>query len=125
MIAKELIDDVSPFLPLQVDFITWNDPALILAGKGWELSTVSSWRIVNNKNVLELGCYDKGALEALEELQKNPIVSIELQSSHLLSDPFLIFGNGYKLEVFSTTFLEPWVFNSPSGIAYVASPSNE
>lgn len=122
MITK-IINDLSNFLPLSMDSIEWSDPTLILIGKNWSFSTVSSWRIIKN-NKLIAGCYDEDALKIIKELSKSKVVSVEIQSNHISIDPVFIFSNGYKLEIFSTTFLEPWTFDFSSGTVYVASPSS-
>jgi len=119
---KKVIKDISVFLPLFLEAVEWNDPNLILIGKTWSFSTISCWRIING-NKLICGCYDKEVIEVLDQIKNTSIVSIEIQSNHLFADPVFIFSNGYKLEVFSTTYYEPWIFGSPSGIDYDASPS--
>ena len=122
MISK-IIKDVINFTPLIVDYIEWNDPILSFGGNNWSFYSVSSWRaILNNK--LDFACYDDVTEEKLKRLQNNHIISIEIQSNHLPSDPVFVFSNGYKLEIFSVTYLEPWVFGSPTTIVHIGSPSD-
>ena len=117
-----MINSVSSFLPLPVETVEWNDPNLILAGMTWSFSSVSSWRIIKD-NKLVSGCYDKDSASISSILKNSEIILVEIQSSQLYIDPVFTFSNGYKLEIFSTTFLEPWIFDFSSGIVYVASPS--
>ncbi len=121
---RRIIKDVANFLPLHVDSVEWNDPNLILAGKGWSFSTIGSWRLIKNSK-LECGCYDEKSGLIIQKMQGASIVSIDVQSIHIAADPVFIFSNGYKMEIFSTTFLEPWIFNFSSNVVYVASPSDE
>lgn len=119
---KKLIENISDFLPLSIHSIEWNDPNLIIIGENWKFSTVSSWRLIK-KNKLICGCYDVEAIEVIKEIKDLSINSIDVQSIQLLVDPVFIFSNEYKLEIFATTFFEPWIFEIPSGLVYVASPS--
>lgn len=119
----EIIRNIAVFLPLSIDLIEWNDPCLTLVGKNWNFFTTSSWRIIES-NKLICGCYDNDAFKTLNEIKNLDIISIDIQSNHLLADPIFLISNGYKLEIFSTIFFEPWTFNFSSGIVYVSSPSD-
>ena len=119
---KKLIENITGFLPLSISSIEWNDPSLIIIGENWKFSTVSSWRLIKNDRLV-CGCYDQEALEFIKKIEKSFVDSLTIQSNELPTDPVFILSNGYKLEIFATTFLEPWIFELPSGLVYVASPS--
>lgn len=120
---KEIIASTSAFLPLKIKSIEWINPVFNIIGEGWNFSTLSGWRIVNNGKLI-CGSEDRMADEAINQLSTLSIISIEIQSDHLPEDPVFKFENGYKLEIFSAMFFEPWVFRVPSKNAplYVASP---
>ncbi len=119
----DIIRNIAAFLPLSIDLIEWNDPCLTLVGKNWNFFTTSSWRIIDS-NKLICGCYDNDGFKTLNEIKKLDIISIDIQSNHLPAYRIFLISNGYKLEIFSTTFFEPWTFNFSSGIVYVSSPSD-
>src|SRR5258708_4085039 len=120
---KSIIRDVEKFLPLNVEAVDWSDPVLTLTGPRWSFSTMSSWRLVENR-VQICGCDDEFAQEMISDLEGVNIIAIEIQSMILLVDPVFVFSNSKKLEIFSSSYLEPWIFNFSSGITYVASPSD-
>lgn len=120
---SKILKNISSFLPLSVNTITWDDPTLMLRGSDWNFSTIGSWRIVTSHCVV-CGCYDQDTSQVLLELQSTKIISLEIQSTQLPIDPVFTFSNGSKLEIFSTTYLEPWVLDFSSGTVYVASPSD-
>ncbi|WP_068468687.1 hypothetical protein [Candidatus Protochlamydia phocaeensis] len=121
---KKIIKNVARFLPLHIDSVEWNDPNLILIGKDWSFSTIGCWRLIDH-NKLECGCYDEESIISIQKIKNLSIVAIDIQSTQLSVDPVFTFSNGYKLEVFSTTFLEPWIFDFSSDVVYVASPSDD
>ena len=122
---KKIIKEFTQLLPLSVEKIEWNDPSLILIGNNWNFATITSWRIIN-ANELICGCYDKNAGDEIQKLKQFKIISIDIQSNHLSIDPIFEFSDEYKnrckLEIFSTTFLEPWIFDFSSDVVYVSSP---
>ena len=121
---KKIISDISKFLPLVVDYIEWDDPTLSFGGNRWGLSTISCWRVIKS-NKLDFGCDDDIANEEVKKFLSDSVVSIEIQSEYLPSDPVFIFSKGHRLEIFSVMYLEPWVFGSPTGVVHVGSPSDD
>lgn len=119
---KLITEDVKEFLPLYLESIEWNDPYLNLKGRGWNFSSVCSWRVVY-KDKLMSGCYDDDAQETIRKLENSTIEKVLIQSNELSVDPVFIFSNEFKLEFFSTTYYEPWVFGLPPGMVFVGSPS--
>lgn len=120
---KEIIKDIKQPMSLIVDYTEWSDPVLSFGGNNWSFYSVSSWRVIVN-NKLDFACYDSVAEEKLKNFLNNNIISLEIQSDHLPSDPIFVFSNGCKLEIFSVTYLEPWVFGFHPHIVYVGSPSD-
>lgn len=111
------------FLPLKIEVISWNDPELLLYGERWSFNTLSSWRIVNNGRLL-CGCYDESSKEIIEQLTDLSIVTIDPQTIDLPIDLAFGISNGYKLEIFSTSYYEPWTLGLPNEPLYVACPSD-
>ncbi|MBN9378013.1 MAG: hypothetical protein BGO14_00830 [Chlamydiales bacterium 38-26] len=118
----KITEYVNKSLPLYLETIEWDDPSLTIIGKEWSFYSLSSWRIVY-ENKLICGCYDKEATDKLKLLESSYIENIWIQSNFLTVDPVFIFANEYILELFSTTYLEPWIFRLSSKDVYVASPS--
>lgn len=120
---KQIIQSVTKKLPLMIESIDWDDPILTLAGKDWNFSTRSSWRICN-ENVLVVGCYDSEATKIINTIKNCQITSVEIQGKYSKFDPVFRLSNGLLIEFFSTTYYEPWTFDFSSGIVYVASPAD-
>jgi hypothetical protein len=110
---------ISPFLPLIIDEVEWENYNLTLKGLSWHLRMFdNNWRLLDDRGLLLYGCYDNGISEALNQLKMLKIVKIKDQSTQIPSDPVLIFSNEYKLEVFSTMRLRPWIFTISSEDIY-------
>ena len=120
---NELCYEIEQFLPLNLESSEWNDPVLHFYGKNWGFSTMSPWRIVQNNRLL-FGWSDETVENVINKIKNYTIVSIQIQSNDFPVDPVFIFSNGYRLEVFSTFYLDPWVFQLPSGAFYNGNPSD-
>ncbi len=120
---KNLFKNISDSLPLEITTALWEYPNLNLSGENWSLNINCSWRIIDNDKLL-CGCEDTDAEEVLTKLKSLSIIEIKPQSAFLPIDPTLILSNSYKLEIFSTTYFEPWIFELPNKPVFVASPSD-
>ena len=114
---------VNPCLPLLVENANWDGTTLHFHGKEWRFSSMAAWRIIyNNKFISGSGMtHDFKIIARIKNLY---IVAIEIQSPDFPIDPVLIFSNGYRLELFSTFYLEPWIFSLPGPIVYAADPTS-
>ena len=119
---KEVFINAKNFLPLIPTYIEWNDPELLIGGEGWNFCTLCSWRVIDGKRIL-FSCTEQPS-QIIENLKKIPIISITPQSTQLPMDFVFAFSNGYKLEIFSTLDVEPWILKFPVAPVYVACPTD-
>lgn len=120
--ARQALYQLQKKLPLAIEKFSWNDPNLLLGGAGWHISITTGWRIVSADRLL-LGS-DHATLPSLQTLISNSaIVECEVQSQHCGLDPALVLDNGYILEIFSSSYLEPWVMQIFETGTFVSSPS--
>ncbi len=120
---QELVTALQGNFPLLVEEIAWDESILVIRGKDWKFYTRNPWRIINREKLI-CGCYDDEIADELNQLQSDVIVSITEQTIRLPVDIAFEFSRGVFLEIFSVSGYEPWVFNTPSGFVYVASPSD-
>ena len=120
---KNFFNSIDSFLPLVPSTILWDSPNLNISGANWSFYTSCAWRIIDKEKMI-CGCEDLDTAEILNLLVDIEIVKIFPQSKNLSIDPVFVFSNGYKLELFSTTYFEPWTFALPQDPVYVASPSD-
>ncbi|KGQ19958.1 hypothetical protein LF41_2465 [Lysobacter dokdonensis DS-58] len=64
----------------------------------------------------------QSALDAI--VAGRAIVGCEAQSTRSTIDPALLFDGGITLEIFSVTYLEPWIVVTAGRGHFVASPSD-
>ena len=120
---SNLIATLSRILPLSIERAEWSDPILSICGGGWSFNTTSTWRLVDEDKLIS-GSEDESSKNAIKGLVGLDIVRCEPMSSTPTLDPRFVYKNGLKLEVFSATVTEPWVFSLRDGPTFVASPSS-
>ncbi len=120
---KTLFKTINSYVPLSIISVEWSYPALNISGPNWIFNINCAWRITDNQKLV-CGCEDPDASEVLKNLIDQEIIEILSQSTSLSIDPILVLSNNYKLEVFSTTYLEPWIFELPNKSVFVSSPSD-
>ena len=113
-----LLQNTSNFLPLLIEKISWDGDTLILGGDGWNFSTLSAWRIIDDSDV-QVACWGKGVDGAINELVGLSIIEVGYQGISIEVDPLFKLSDGRLLEVFSTDTIEPWVMQLPDGKIYV------
>lgn len=104
------LEKLSAKLPIAVLNVEWNDPILIVGGAGWSFAIVSPWRIVADE-ALMLGSDSATQDFVWDLLYDQMVVSCDLQSKNAPLDLALSLENGWVLEVFSVTSLEPWTLS--------------
>ena len=115
--VREFIRQFHKVGPLTISEVQYDDYNLSLMGAGWSLNTTSSWRILSNDGLF--GNHDGETKEIIKFLIGETIASInEFGEADL--DFTLSFGNGNKLQVFSNSYFEPWIFNFDGQITLVA-----
>lgn len=117
--VKEALARLNETLPGPVLSLDWDDPVLQLQGQGWRLTITTPWRLTNACGLL-LASDDASATELTNVLLRETLVSCGAQSAHFALDPILIFSNGFALEVFSTTAMEPWILSWGEADLFVA-----
>lgn len=120
---QQLCLEAASELPLKIESLEWDDPVLNFYGHNWGFSTMSAWRIVQD-GVIVCSSQEQNKASYLQKMKGEWIKSIEIQSEELPVDPVFILSNGYRLEIFSTFYLEPWVFRLPTGGFYNGSPAD-
>jgi hypothetical protein len=99
--------NVSQYLPLHIQEVSWDEVSLNLNGEGWYFNLNSVWRLTDGEKML-VGCYDDRANEYVDNLVGLDVIDIYPFSTPLSIDPVLNLSNGLRLEVFSLQSLEPW-----------------
>ena len=97
----------------------WANPLLAISGESWNLNTMSAWRILDREGRLVFGCDEHG--ERIESLVGLTILSVEPQSIRMGGDPAFKLSDGRWLEIFSSSFGDPWVLRLP-GAVFVGDP---
>lgn len=105
--VQHLIDQFRKAGQLLITEVQYDDYNLLIMGTGWTLNTTSSWRILSNGELL--GNYDSKTKAELKSLIGESIISIN-QIGDVDIDFSLSFSDGKKLQVFSNSNFEPWIF---------------
>jgi hypothetical protein len=113
-----MVDAVEPLLPLRIDEATFEDPILTLAGAGWALNAVCSWR-VRRRRELWFSWSSPDAVDLVWELVGHRVVRVVVTE---LGDPAFELSRDVSLDIFADTNLDPWVFRS-AGRVFVGSVS--
>lgn len=121
---EEFIIELKKALPLKVSFSEWSDPLLTILGDGWNFNAMTEWRFCDDRKVLK-ACYDDDASDYILKIKGLEIIEVGSQSGLPVVDPVFKFSNGIKLQVFSTSAIEPWKFRLPNNKLFVASPTDE
>lgn len=109
----DLVAAARPLLPLRVQTVEYNDPMVVIAGPGWSLSIACPWRLTR-AGLLICAYGDENAASRMARLVGHDVTEVGPQGRHEVSrDPALALTDGYLLEVFSDTDLDPWVMRLP------------
>ena len=114
---------INAYCPLEVDWIAWEAPTLIIRGKGWSFTCTSTWRLVDAERMI-IGCEDDTSAEMLDFASRSQIIRCEAMTSLVLGDLRIVFENGTALEVFVASAIDPWVFRLPDGPSIIPSPTD-
>ncbi len=98
----------------------WSDPSLVLSGDGWRMTVTCSWRVTHDDGVMLVGADDTDAAEKVGTIVGAVLTDVAEASA---LDPVLIFEDGRRFEVFSSSAIEPWVVDVTGLPVVVASPS--
>lgn len=109
---------VKSFLPLCIRKVEWDGDSLIISGDDWSFVTSSAWRVSQGKELL-FACWDNEVETCAEGLAGLSVVNISWVASTQPIDPSFIFSDGKRLDVFCSSFFEPWVMNLPDNSVYV------
>lgn len=109
--------------PLGVLWVAWEDPTLVIRGSDWAFTCTSPWRVIERGRLIG-GCEHPNAGEVVDELRQLEIVRAEPLTSLNIGDLSLVFSNGYTVQVFVASLLDPWVFRPRRGPTIVPSPSD-
>jgi hypothetical protein len=104
-----MINKINKFLEnkkLRLDEILYDDYNLSLIGKGWSLNTTSAWRIIISDKLF--GVNDSESIKILQSLIGLEIKYVE-PLGDLNLDFTIVLENKAKIQIFSTTYFEPWI----------------
>lgn len=121
--TNKILKELENYLPLTVEDATWNYPILHFYGKGWGFSTMTAWRLLQDGKLIT-GSDEDRACTTIENLKNLQVISFQFQLIDFPVDPVFIFSNNYILEIFSTFFLDPWLFGLPNGSSYNGNPAD-
>lgn len=115
---KEALFAINSKCPLTILEISWDEYNLNIIGNSWNFNTVSSWRLINHSGLW--GYIDSEAIKFLNDLRNETILEVrELNNNGI--DLEMVFSNETVLQVFSTTYFEPWIFRIEHEQTFVAS----
>lgn len=115
---KEALFSINSKCPLIISEISWDEYNLNITGDEWTFNTVSSWRLINQLGLW--GHMDNEAIKYLNDLKNKSILKVrELNNSVI--DLEMVLSNETVLQVFSTTYFEPWIFRIENEQTFVAS----
>lgn len=108
----------SKFLPLKIEFVSWNEDNLTISGNDWSFTTNSAWR-VSKDNKLLFACWDENVINSVKELMDISIINMSWIDDAQAIDPLFSLSDGSRLEIFCTSSLEPWVLRCPDSNIYI------
>lgn len=107
---------VGPSLPLRVRSATFENEQLYVGDlERWHFNTGSSWRLRDSEKLIA-GWTWPNAADFVWDLCGQDLVHVTVQTERAAVDPVLIFGNGWSLEVFGDSFIDPWTLHLPTAI---------
>lgn len=109
--------------PIKITLYEWDGDNLFIGSDNWSFNTISAWRILKDGYMLA-GCHDPDVEPILKEAVCQEIIGIECLKSNPSFDLEFIMEGNYKLQVFCTTYYEPWIFRIDGQSTFVASPSD-
>jgi hypothetical protein len=110
---EQIREALSPLLPLRIDEVEYNDPMVLLSGRGWSLSVACPWQLMRDGQ-LATSYGDNGAAEVLDGLVEKTIVAVNGGGSDRgAGDLQLALDDGAILDVLVDTDLDPWVLRLP------------
>lgn len=115
------VSTINAQCPLRINWLSWEDPVLLLRGADWHFSSTSVWRLVDGERMLA-GCEDDSASTKVEALRGTSIIRCETATRDLYGDLRLVSSNGLALEVFVASSVDPWAFRLPHGPTIIPSP---
>ncbi|MBI5491084.1 MAG: hypothetical protein HY905_27380 [Deltaproteobacteria bacterium] len=102
--------------------LAWDGTTLVVTGDGWRVRALCSWRLMR-RGTLTVGSDDKESGRGIEALRGTELVDV--RTAEIPVDPVLIFSEGVRLEIFSSSSFEPWVIHVDGHpVVFVASPSD-
>ncbi|HET6993920.1 MAG TPA: hypothetical protein VFI06_03005 [Chitinophagaceae bacterium] len=107
MMLNEIYREINKMTPLSISTVSWEGEQLVIGGDSWNIVFATCWWRVLKDEVLVFGCTDNNA-DKIKEIKGSNINKIEIQSKLINSDLVLILANGWIIETFSTSSLEPW-----------------
>lgn len=105
-------------LPLFIEKVEWDGDSLVLSGDDWSFVTNSAWRVSKDKELL-FACWDSledvcaGGMEGLS------VIDVSWVIKEQPIDPSFILSDGRRIDVFCSSFAEPWIMNLPDDNVYV------
>ncbi|SHF40666.1 hypothetical protein [Flavisolibacter ginsengisoli] len=114
---NEIIDFYKNKFPLKIIVINWDEYILNICGEGWTFNTTSCWRIINQRGLY--GSDDKEVETYIKNLEGNFILKIE-HLSNLKIDLSFVLSDKTILQVFCSSYFEPWVFRIDNHKTFVA-----
>lgn len=113
----EIEEKISKWLPLVIENVQCDGPALHFYGGEWSFSAISAWRISLNNRLL-VGSDESHDEQVLKILDGAVISQVVPQASNFAVDPVFYFDDGHKLEIFSDSSFDTWTFRIPDEPLY-------
>lgn len=99
-----------PLLPLTIRRVEWQEPSLTLGDDNtWGMAINAAWRVSEPTGVL-FGWSSPDAADKVWDLSGLEVVDVLVDR---LVDPSLVLSNGWRLDVFSDDWHDPWVISLP------------
>jgi hypothetical protein len=120
MKASEALQLWNQSTPLAVSKVEWDGTTLTIDGPGWGVSTLETWRVTGSQGLVA-GCFDDHVEKGLAILRKARFIAVE-SFTPLDLDLRLRTDDGYFLEIFVASSLEPWTASFPGCALCAADP---
>lgn len=119
----KILNTFNSILPQEIQSVEILGDQLIIEGKEWSLVFATCWWRVVEDEVYLFGCTDESA-EKISDIKGLKIIEAIKQSSIANFDVTLVLSNGWVIESFSTSSLEPWSLKLKD-IVFFADPSSK
>jgi hypothetical protein len=123
MTFSELLNKINNACPFKIINVEWMGEQLIVQAESLSLVFATSWWRITKNGLFLFGCTDENVIR-IKQLKDLTVQKVVQQSQFCKCDLTIILSNGYFLETFSTSILEPWSVTI-NGETFFSNPSEK